>query len=74
MAISLPLDKMTAAEKQEAMEILWQDLYGDEEPLPIPAWQEKALRERAAAVARGEETPVDWEQAKRAIQDAVRSD
>lgn len=55
MAITLPLDKMTPAEKQEAIELLWHDLYGEEEPLPMPEWQIAALREREAAAARGDD-------------------
>lgn len=61
MAISLPLEKMTFAEKQEAIELLWHDLYGEDEPLPIPAWQIEALKEREAATARGENPIVDFD-------------
>lgn len=73
MAISLPLDQMTPAEKQEAMEILFQDLYGDEEEEPpVPEWQADILRERAAAVERGDEVSLDWELAKKMIREQAQ--
>ena len=46
------------------MEMLWADLSRDEAELESPAWQADALRETAERRARGEETVLDWEQAK----------
>lgn len=72
MAITLPLDKMTLAEKQEAMEILWQDLYGHEQELPLPEWQAEILREREAAAARGEDPLMDLDEARRKFREEFR--
>jgi hypothetical protein len=64
MNITLPLDRMTTAEKLRAMEALWADLGRHEEELESPAWHAQALRETERRVAAGEEKPVDWETAK----------
>ena len=54
----LPLDKMTVAEKLQAMEELWADLSRDDS-FASPAWHEGVLKERA-----GQNDFVDWETAK----------
>lgn len=69
MAISIPLDKMTTAEKFEALQMIWEDLCQHDEDLPVPDWQAVELRKREAAIARGEEVPMDWEDAKRRLRD-----
>ena len=67
MAISIPLDKMTVAEKLDVMELVWDDLYQNEEDVPVPDWHMEVLREREAAIARGEEQSIDWEDAKKLL-------
>ena len=54
----LPLEKMTVAEKLQAMEALWADLSRDEN-LESPAWHAEILQGRA-----GQKDFVDWETAK----------
>ncbi|MEK7793329.1 MAG: addiction module protein [Candidatus Hydrogenedentota bacterium] len=61
---NLPLDTMSVEEKLQAMETLWDDLCRHDANVPSPAWHGEVLAERDAALARGEETPVDWEVAK----------
>ncbi len=58
MNVVLPLDKMTVAEKLQAMEDLWADLSRDE-TFESPAWHQDVLRERA-----GQNDFMDWETAK----------
>jgi hypothetical protein len=58
MNAALPLDKMTVAEKLQAMEELWADLSRDEH-FASPAWHEDVLQERA-----GQNDLMDWETAK----------
>ena len=58
MNAALPLDKMTVAEKLQAMEELWADLSRDEN-FESPAWHQDVLQERA-----GQKSFVDWETAK----------
>jgi hypothetical protein len=65
--IPLPLNEMTVEEKLQAMEMLWEDLSRHAEDVPSPDWHERVLREREAAVERGEEVIEDWDAAKRRI-------
>lgn len=58
MNAALPLEKMTVAEKLQAMEELWADLSRDEN-FESPAWHEEVLKERA-----GQKNFVAWETAK----------
>jgi hypothetical protein len=71
MDITLPLDRMTTAEKLRTMEALWADLSRDDEALPSPAWHEDVLREREERVQAGQEAAVDWEAAKKQLRDRL---
>ena len=61
---ALEIQQLPRQEKLKLMEMLWADLSRDEAELESPAWQADALRETAERRARGEETVLDWEQAK----------
>jgi len=61
---------MPRREKLKLMEILWAELSRDEAELESPAWHADALRETAERRARGEETALDWEQAKAKLRSA----
>jgi len=71
MDITLPLDKMTTAEKLRAMETIWADLCRHEEELESPAWHEQVLREREERVKSGKEKFLDWEVAKKQLRDKL---
>jgi hypothetical protein len=64
MNATLPLDRMTTAEKLSAMEALWQDLNRNADQFESPAWHGEILREREKQVEEGQETYVEWEAAK----------
>ena len=72
MEITLPLEKMTIAEKQRVMETLWNDLTRDKEQFESPEWHGEVLRERAARVKQGKESFVDWEAAKNQLRNRVK--
>lgn len=69
MSINLPLEQMTTAEKLRVMEDIWADLTRSEQEFESPAWHESALREREERMRSGEESPVDWETAKRELRE-----
>ena len=71
MDITLPLDQMTIEEKLRAMELLWADLSRNEQQLQSPEWHEEVLREREARVESSEESPIDWEKAKKQLRDRL---
>lgn len=58
------LDQMSIEEKLELMEQLWADLSRRPEDVPLPEWHREVLEEREAALERGEEEVMDWEEAK----------
>jgi len=72
MGFSLPLDEMTTAEKLRAMESIWENLTRNAEAVPSPAWHAPILHERKSRVERGEEQPVDWEEAKKRIRESLK--
>ncbi len=67
MPITLPIQKMTRADKLRAMEALWSDLSQDDGKVASPKWHEDALREAEQAVKSGAATFSDWEEAKKKI-------
>jgi hypothetical protein len=69
MESTLPLERMTTAEKLRAMEALWADLSRHEEQIESPTWHEGVLRERDERMNSGRESAMDWETAKRQLRD-----
>jgi hypothetical protein len=69
METTLPLDRMTIAEKLRAMELLWADLSRDEAQFNSPEWHGEVLHDRAARVKEGKESFMDWETAKQQLRD-----
>ena len=65
--ITLELDKMSQAEKLQAMETLWADLSKDEASVESPSWHGDLLRETEERVSSGLESPVDWTSAKQGL-------
>jgi hypothetical protein len=61
---ALEIQQLPRQEKMKLMEMLWMELSRDEAELESPAWHADALRETTERRARGEETVLDWEQAK----------
>ena len=56
---------MSREEKMEMIELLWADLSRSESDLASPEWHEAALQHTDAQLAAGQETLVDWDDAKR---------
>jgi hypothetical protein len=71
MEATLPLDKMTVAEKLRAMEILWADLSRNEAQIESPAWHGDVLRDREVRIKSGEEKFIDWETAKKQLREKL---
>ena len=71
MANTLPLDKMSVAEKIQAMESLWDDLCRKADAVSSPAWHEGVLTERDLMRQSGEEISEDWDLAKKNIENKI---
>lgn len=74
MPIDLPLEKMTLADKLEAMELLWADISRRPDELPSPTWHKKVLDERRRLVAAGKLQFLDWDKAIADLREEVRGD
>ena len=72
MDITLPLDRMSTAEKLRAMEALWTDLSRNEAELDSPAWHDQ-IREQDEKFKTSQENAVDWEIAKAQLRDRAAS-
>lgn len=72
MSITLPLDEMTTAEKLQAMEELWIHLTRNDQEFASPAWHEAVLVQREEQLRSGEETPIDWEVARKELRDSPK--
>ncbi|MGA2242078.1 MAG: addiction module protein [Verrucomicrobiota bacterium] len=71
MEATLPLDKMTVAEKLRAMEALWADLSRNEAQVESPAWHGDVLHDREKAIKSGKQSFMDWETAKKQLRDKL---
>jgi Putative addiction module component len=74
MAIQLPLQQMSIADKLEAMELLWADLSKQPNALPSPAWHQSVLEERRQGVLSGELKFLDWDSAIADLRKELRED
>ena len=71
MNITLPLEKMTAAEKLQTMETLWENLCRKSDDLRSPSWHGHVLSEREKLLEKGKEPIHEWAEAKDKIRRSV---
>jgi len=55
---------MTASQKVELMEALWNNMSQEPKGIEPPEWHRQVLEERERALASGEIEFMDWEEAK----------
>jgi hypothetical protein len=67
MPTTLPLRKMTTAQKLMAMEELWSDLADKVDDMAPPAWQLAAVRATDERIKAGKEGLIEWSEAKRSL-------
>ncbi|MCK9173166.1 MAG: addiction module protein [Desulfuromonas sp.] len=72
MALAVPLDQMTAAEKLQLMEDLWADLAEQPDDVPSPAWHREVLQQREQRVVQGEACFYSVAEAKRILHDRLK--
>ena len=64
MQVAIPLDKMTIAEKLQALEQIWSDLQRTPEDIRSPSWHADVLRAREERIRAGTSHFGDWTDAK----------
>ncbi|MDA1086445.1 MAG: addiction module protein [Verrucomicrobia bacterium] len=67
MTISIQIERMSRAEKLQAMEAIWADLSKDDAVLESPAWHHSELKRTEARMAAGQEQIRDWTDAKQEL-------
>jgi hypothetical protein len=72
--IELPLEKMTLADKLEAMEVLWAEISRRPAELPSPTCHKDVLDERRRLVAAGKLRFLDWDTAFVELRKELRAD
>ena len=72
MSITLQLKKMSAKEKIQVMESIWDDLCGTAGSGLSPSWHGNVLADRKAAVLAGEDESIEWETAKQKITEEIQ--
>lgn len=71
MPITIPLKRMSKADKLRVMEAIWADLAADEQGFESPSWHATALKETEELVKTGRAKFLDWEEAKKVIRRKV---
>ena len=69
--MNFELKQMTIDEKLRTMEILWDDICRVVPDFSSPEWHESILREREQRIKEGKDQFLDWDHAKRHIQDHI---
>lgn len=64
MVQQIDIKKLSHDEKLRMMEALWEDLSREENIVRSPDWHRETLKETEENMAAGEESVVDWEDAK----------
>ena len=66
------IHQLPLREKLLVMEAIWEDLSREEQNLEVPQWHKELLDERERLLAEGKAQFVDWEEAKRQINEATQ--
>jgi hypothetical protein len=60
----LPLKEMSAKDKLQTMEALWESLLADPAAVESPEWHKNELRVRESRIQSGDAKFIDWEKSK----------
>lgn len=68
----IPLDKMSAADKLQAIEEIWANLSQAPEDVPAPAWHADVLSAREERIARGTSRFIGIAAAKEVLREQIQ--
>lgn len=71
--VSLPLKRMTLAQKMEVLERVWDSVREQENKLESPAWHGEVLAERQQLVEEGKATFAPWDEVKERLHRKTRA-
>jgi hypothetical protein len=69
--MNLNIREMSAEEKMQAMELLWDDFCSRQPDFRSPDWHEDILNEREKRFREGKDRLLDWEQAKKELRESL---
>ena len=72
MSFTIPLDKMTATEKLQAIEEIWANLSLVSADVPSPSWHADVLRAREQRISEGRARFLNVAEAKAAVRELIR--
>ena len=72
MHVTIPLDKMSATDKLQAIEEIWTDLSRVSDDVPSPAWHADVLRAREQRISDGRSRFLDIAEAKAAVREQIQ--
>jgi hypothetical protein len=67
MASTIDINGLSRHEKLRIMEAIWDDLSKSDEPVESPNWHQEALLDTEQRFAAGEESILEWSEAKKAL-------
>ncbi len=70
--MEIALKNMTIEEKLKLMEEIWADLIKYENQIPSPLWHKDILEEREERIKNGQESILDWNEAKERIRQSIK--
>jgi len=72
MQLVIPLNRMSATDKVEAMEEIWADLSRNAADVPSPAWHADVLCVREDRISEGTSRFLDIAEAKQAVREQIK--
>ena len=67
MSNAIEIGRLSREEKLRIMEAIWEDLSREEGQIESPEWHREALDETESRRKSGQESAVDWQDAKRKL-------
>jgi putative addiction module component (TIGR02574 family) len=69
--VTIQIEKLTITEKIQVMESLWDSLCAQADNISSPAWHSEVLQQREDMLNNGEDSFVDWNDAKEDIRNQL---
>jgi len=67
MSDAIEISRLSREEKLRVMEAIWEDLSRESEQVESPEWHREALEETDRRLHAGQESVVDWQEAKKEL-------
>jgi hypothetical protein len=71
MGVTFSVEKMSIEEKIQTMEIIWDDLCTKANSILSPSWHANVLNDRENGISHREDVFIDWNSAKKNIEDSI---